>query len=336
VRLSIFIAKRLLVAIPQVLAITVVTFWLVRLLPGNPAYELVGPYATKGSVAAMEAQLGLNKPIYTQFGHYVSQLLHGNLGISWFTTDSVSHELLQRLPATLELISIASFFIVIGGIALGAVTALGKSRVADAIVRYYGLLAGALPDFFLGLLLIFILFYLLGWLPAPTGRLALRVAPPPQITGFYTVDSLLAGDWAAFGSAVGHLVLPVATLVTVYGAAIVKMTRSSVEEALASDMAAYARACGLSNGYVLRYAIRNSLPPVVTLIGITYGYLLGGAVLVEQVFSWGGLGSWVVDSALHSDYFPIQAFVLVAAVFNFVIYLLVDVIHFALDPRVEY
>jgi ABC-type dipeptide/oligopeptide/nickel transport system permease component len=331
-----FVARRLLFAAPQIFGITLITFWLIRLLPGNPAYQLAGPYPTTEGIKAITAQLGLDQPVWEQYLKYLSHLAHGDFGVSWFSTSPVSDELRQRLPATLELISIASFFIVVGGIVAGVIVAVSRRPFLDKLIDLYGLLSGAFPDFWLGLVLTFLFFFSLGWLPAPLGRLDVSVSPPPHVTGFYTVDSLVSGDWSAFRSAVAHLVLPVATLVIVYMAAIVKMTRSTVEEMLRSDMITYARACGLPDRIVLRYALRNSLPPIVTLIGLTYGYLLGGAVLVEKVFSWGGLGSYVVDSVLRSDYFPVQAFVLIAAVFNFGVYLVVDLVHLAVDPRVEY
>jgi ABC-type dipeptide/oligopeptide/nickel transport system permease component len=152
----------------------------------------------------------------------------------------------------------------------------------------------------------------------------------------YVVDAALTGDWVAFQSAVTHLIVPAATLVLVYMAPIVKLTRSTVEEMLHSDFARYARACGLPQTVVLRYALRNSLPPAVALIGFTYGYLLGGAVLIENVFSWGGLGSLVVEAISHSDYFVVQGFVLVSALFNLLIYLAVDLIYLWIDPRVSF
>lgn len=335
-KIALFIGRRLLIAAPQIIGITLVTFWLIRLLPGNPAYQLAGPYPTKETIAAIQAELGLSKPVYEQYVKYLGNLVHGDFGQSWFTTAPVSDELAKRLPATLELITVATFFIVVGGILAGVLVALSRRSFLDRVLDLYGSLSGAFPDFWLGLVLAYVFFFSLGWLPPPLGRLDVGVSPPPQVTGMYTIDSLIAGDWGAFRSALAHLVLPVATLVIVYMAAILKMTRSTVEEMLRSEMCTYARAAGLPDRTILRYALRNSLGPIVTLIGLTYGYLLGGAVLVEKVFSWGGLGSYVVDSVLRADYFPVQAFVLVAAVFNFAVYLIVDLVHLAVDPRVEY
>jgi ABC-type dipeptide/oligopeptide/nickel transport system permease component len=331
-----FFGRRLLVGIPQIFGVTIVTFWIIRLLPGNPAYELAGPFATDATRHAMEVQLGLNRPIYEQYLQYLSNLVHGQLGVSWFTTNPVSVELATRGPATLELITSATVVILVVGIGGGTILALSPYRVVERVANVYGLLAGAFPDFWLGLVLSFLLFFKLGWLPAPVGRIGLSMQPPPQITGFYTIDSVLTGNWPALGSALGHLFLPMLTLVIVYAGAVLKMTRATVAEMLRSDMCTYARACGLPTGLVLLYALRNALGPIIVIAALTYGYLLGGDVLVENVFSWGGLGSWVVSSVVHSDYFPVQAFVLVAALFNFCVYFAADLLHLMVDPRVEY
>jgi peptide/nickel transport system permease protein len=197
------------------------------------------------------------------------------------------------------------------------------------------MLAGALPDFWLALMLVYALFFRLRLLPAPLGRLDLTVTPPPVRTGMLLVDSMLDGNLAALQSAAAHLVLPCFVLAFVYMGAIAKMLRSTMSELVEGDFARYARACGLPERTVIRYALRNALPPVVTVIGITYGYLLGGAVLVETIFSWNGLGQYAVQSILVLDFAAIQGFVLVAALFSVLVYLGVDVLYFAIDPRIR-
>lgn len=334
-RLARFISARLVLAVPQVVGITLITFFMIRLLPGNPAYGLAGAFATKATILDIQRSLGLNKPAPLQFVIYVQGLLHGDLGPSWFTGHPVAEEISRRLPATVELISIATAIIVLGGLTLGVVGSLPRGQVVDTAFRVYGLLAGAFPDFWLGLVLIFILYFHFGVFPAPLGRIDLSVTPPRTITGMYTVDSLLSGNWEAFQSALAHLILPVATLVIVYTAPIARLTRATMQEMSRSEFCTYARACGLPNATIVRYALRNSLPSVVTLVGLTYGYLLGGAVLVENVFAWGGLGSYVVDSVNRSDYFAVQGFVLLAALFNLFIYLVVDLLYLWIDPRIE-
>jgi peptide/nickel transport system permease protein len=335
-RIASFIQRRLLFALPQLVVVTIITFVMVRLLPGDPAYQLAGPYATAETRQAMTARLGLDRPLWNQYLSYISDLAHGDLGQSWFTARPVTHELLVRLPATLELVTFAMIIIVGGGLLLGLAVAVRGGGWIDRAATLYGRLAGAFPDFWLGLVLSYIFFFYLGWLPGPMGRLPIGADTPPTVTGFYTVDSLLAGDIPVFLAAIRQLVLPVATLVIVYMSGISKMAGTTIAEMLKSDMAQYARLCGLPERTVLRYALRNSLPPVVTLIGLTYGFLLGGAVLVETVFAWGGMGQYVVASIGRSDYFPVQGFILVAAILNIIVYLVVDVVHLLIDPRIDY
>jgi ABC-type dipeptide/oligopeptide/nickel transport system permease component len=334
-RLSRFVARRLVFATPQIIAITLVTFFIIRLLPGDPAAVLAGSYATPDAIASIRHQLGFDKPIWDQYLRYLGNLVHGDLGTSWFSSSSVSHEMAIRVPATLELITYALGVIVIGGIGAGLLLGLTRGRVQKRIVGMYGYLAGSFPDFYLALVLAFFFFFKLGWFPSPFGRLDRDVAIPPKVTGFYTVDAVLSGQWGTLASASSHLILPVATLGLVYAAPVLKLSAAMIEEVLGSEFCRYARACGLPRSVIARYALRNSLPPVVTLVGFTYGFLLGGAVLVETIFSWGGVGQYVVDSVKNADYFPVQAVVLLAAIFNLVIYLIVDVVHFTIDPRAE-
>jgi ABC-type dipeptide/oligopeptide/nickel transport system permease component len=199
----------------------------------------------------------------------------------------------------------------------------------------YGMLAGSIPDFWLGLILIFVFFSKLGIVPGPIGQLDPIISTPPPVTGMIVIDALIAGEWEAFRSALWHLVLPVATLTLVYMTLIIKNTRSAVEEMMESDFVEHGRALGLSRRTLLGYALRNAMPPVITVIGIVFWFLLGGAVLVETVFAWGGLGQYAVEAVINSDYAPLQAFVLLAAVFTLVVFLLVDLAYFLIDPRIR-
>ena len=334
-RIARVVGRRFIFLGPQLVGITLVTFLLVRLIPGNPAFLLAGPMAGEGTVEAYERELGLDKPIVVQYFLYVGQLAKGDLGFSWWTGNEVLTDIMKRVPATLELVTISMIIIVVLGVLTGIVVGLRSGGFVDRLGFVYGLFAGAFPDYWLALVLVFLFFFQLGLLPAPVGRLDLAVANPPQVTGFLLVDSVLAGDREAFVSASNHLLLPVITLVAVYMGAIVKMTRSTLQEKLDSDFITFAKASGLGTVTVVRYALRNALPPVLTIIGVTYAYLLGSAVLVETVFSWGGIGQYAVGAVLVSDYSAIQGFVLVAALFNLVIYLLVDIAHLAIDPRVS-
>lgn len=338
-RLARYVGRRLLYLIPQLFVISFATFFLVRLLPGNPALAQAGAFPTPEKVKAIEEQLALNEPLPVQYYEYVKRVFHGDLGYSWYTSNSVSADLVQRFPATFELITISLVLALVIMIPLGILTArrtrglVGKTSERGTFL--YGMLAGSLPDFWLALILVYVFYFTLGWFPAPLGRLDLGIPEPSQVTGMYTVDSLIARDWTAFTSAVKHLALPVVTLIFVYGSPILKMTRQTMSEVLGSRYIVHARASGLSESTVVRYAFRNSLPPVITMVAVVYGYLLGGAVLVETVFGWNGIGQYAVQAVTNSDFAPIQGFVLVAACFSILVYLIVDILYFAVDPRVQ-
>jgi ABC-type dipeptide/oligopeptide/nickel transport system permease component len=338
-RTWLYIGRRLVLVIPQMLLISVVTFILVRLLPGDPARLELGPLAPASGVTALRKQMHLDESLPQQYYWYLNSLLHGDFGRSWVNQTSVSADLAQRIPATLELMMWGMLLVLVVLVPLGVMTASRKGGLITQLLKRvtfgYGLLAGALPDFWLGLLLILIFFVKLHWAPGPEGRLSIEDQPPQHITGLYTIDALLTGNMAAFSSAAKHLALPAITLAFVYGGPIYKMARSRMSEALRSDYTAYAEGFGLPNRLVLWYALRNALPPVIVIVGVISGYLLGGAVLVETVFDLNGIGQYAVQAVQSADYAPIQAFVLVAAVFTMFVYLAVDLVYFAVDPRVR-
>ena len=226
-----------------------------------------------------------------QYLIYLQRLSRGDLGDSLFTTRDVSTEFLERGPATLELITYSLIVAVILGFIVGAWAALRSRGFIDSLLQMYGNLAGAVPLFWLALILSYVFFFRLGWAPPPLGRLDPLVFPPPRVTGFYTIDSILAGDWRAFRSTVTHLVLPVLSLVLFYTSLILKLSRATIEENLRSDYCRYARACGLPERVVLKYAMQNSLPPLLALSGLVYGSMVGGAVVVENriLLEWTGL-----------------------------------------------
>ncbi|WP_244649542.1 ABC transporter permease [Neoaquamicrobium sediminum] len=210
-----------------------------------------------------------------------------------------------------------------------------EGGIVDHVSRIYGLAAGAIPDFWVGLLLIFFLFYMAGIAAAPFGRIDAMLSAPPMITGFYTVDSLLAGDMAAFRSSVGRLILPVLTLTIVNAGMLMKMTKATFSDIYRSDFIRHQRASGLPERAIVKSALRNSLPPVITTVGFLFSFLLGAAVLVETIFSWGGLGQYAVQAVINSDYPALQGFVLVAAAFILIVYLIVDVLYELVDPRIK-
>ena len=334
-----YLLKRVLYLIPQLLGISFITFILVRMLPGNPARMMAGPLASEKGIRLIEDSMGLHKPLLVQFFLYIKRVLGGDLGSSWYTSNPVAADIAVRFPATLELISIAMLLIICIMIPAGVITVLSKrgliQKIVDRIIFVYGLLAGALPDFWLGLIFIFVFYSILNIVPVPSGRLDIWVMPPTRVTGMYVIDSLLAFDLPAFFSSVKHLMLPVITLVFVYGSPILKMTRSTMENMLNSPFVEYGKACGLKDITILRYALVNALPPVITLIGVIYGFLLGGAVLVESLFGWGGVGQYAVQSIVNQDFSAMQGFVLVAAIFTLAIYFVIDLIYYFLDPRIK-
>lgn len=329
------IGGRVLQAIPALVSIVAISFVLTRALPGDPAAYFAGPAATPDSIAEIRAKLGLDKSLGVQFAVYVGDLLRGDLGKSISTGQSVAHELLTRLPASLELTLIALALAVSIAVPLGVLAATRPDSWIDQLCRL-GVTAGvSLPTFFTGLALVYVFYFLLGWAPAPIGRLDLLYSPPPPITGFYLIDSLLAGDLATFAAAAGQIALPAITLALFTLAPIARMTRAAMLQALGSEYIRTARAAGLAPATVLvRYALRNALLPVVTTLGMVFSFTLGANVLVEKVFAWPGIGSFAIEALVVSDYAAVQGFVLSMAVLFVALNLLIDILYTLIDPRV--
>ncbi|WP_213230715.1 ABC transporter permease [Caballeronia sp. NK8] len=320
---------------PQLFGVMFATFLLVRMLPGDPALLMLGNMATPEAIAALREKLHLNASIWSQFGAYLDALTHGDLGTSMFTSNPVTVDLFQRVPATFELIVYSMLLTIIIGVGLAVVSVVRKGGVVDRMGKVYGLAAGAIPDFWVGLLLIYALFHMAGIAPAPFGRIDTFITPPPTITGFYTIDSILTGNWVALRSSVSHLLLPVLTLSIVNAGGLMKLSQSVFEDIYKSEFIRHARASGLSERRIILSALRNSLPPIITMVGFLFSFLLGAAVLVETIFAWGGLGQYAVQSVVNSDYPALQGFVLVAAGFILLVYTAVDVMYGLADPRIE-
>jgi peptide/nickel transport system permease protein len=335
-----YLGRRILFMVPQVLIIVTVMFLLLRVVPSDPAVLIAGPSATPTSLKIVRHELGEDQPIYGQYWSFIKGVATGNLGRSWVTGDPVLTDLEQRFPATLELLTYSLILAGAIGISLGVYTARRRAGIAHRVVErgtfIYGFLAGAMPEFWIGLMVIFFFFYKWHILPAPLGRLDPVLVPPQKITGFYTIDSLLTGNWADLRSSITHLIGPVFVLTFVVTGPILKMTRQTTAEVLESDHIRRTRALGLSERTLHRRAIRNALPPVLTLVGILYGYLIGGAVLIETVFSWGGMGQYAVQSVVNSDFAPLEGFVIVTTLFSLLVYLAVDLLYMAIDPRIKF
>lgn len=300
---------------------------------GKPHRSL--PASGAGPVVRQQvlASLGLDKSIPAQYWIYLKHLVHGNLGTSIATNDPVASDLWNRFPATAELATLSLIIAIVGGVVLGVVAAVKKDRLADYIVRGFSLGGLSLSQFWFGLLLIWLFFVHWHILPGPDGRLPIGTAAPHRVTGFYLVDSLLEGNLSLFWKSLRQLVLPVTTLSFVTMAPIARITRTSMLDALQSDYIRTAIAMGHSKHRIWYYALRNALLPVVTLVGSVVGFVLSGAILVEVVFDWPGIGQYALTSIQAADFPALQGFVLYAAVLYVIAFLAVDILYYLIDPR---
>lgn len=328
-----FIGHRLLQMIPVLLGVSLVVFVLVRLIPGDPAAILLGQTASPERVAQVRSQLGLDKPLPVQYALYLKGAAQGNLGDSIVTGRSVTAELRERLPATVELTLFAMLVAVLVGIPVGVIAAVRQYSLMDRVTSVLALTGVSMPIFWLAMILIVLFGVRLRWFPFP-GRLDV---PLDEKTGLVLVDSLLETNWAAFKDGLMHLVMPALALGTIPMAVITRMTRSSVLEVLGEDYIRTARAKGLSSGSVIfRHALKNAMLPVITVIGLQLGLLLGGAVITETIFAWPGIGQIAYESIYRRDYAMIQAVVLYGAALFVLMNLLVDILYAVADPRVRY
>lgn len=330
-----YIAARLAFVLPQVLLASIGTFALLRVLPVDPVSKFVGPFATDEAYRITQRNLGLDRSFLEQLGAFLGGLARGDLGTSWATGSPVRTELLTRFPLTLQLVAVAFVLAVLIAVPVGFFVASRSGGRVDRLVTGYSLFAGAQPEFWWGLVFVFILYFKLGWFPAPLGEISSALSPPPKVTHSIFLDSLLAGDLAVFRSALHHYVLPWLTLVFVLSGPIIKMTRQGAEAVLGSDFVLYARAAGLPRRFLRRETLRLSLAPVVTLVGILFGFMLGASVLVEFVFSFDGVGAYSVRRTLEVDFPAIQGAVVLLTTVALLIYLSMDILHALLDPRVR-
>jgi len=341
-----YLIRRILRTLLVMLGISVVVFAFVRSIPGDPAVALLGERATPEAAARLREQLGLNKPWFinpgnpgnlldAQYPRYLGQLVQGDLGTGIKSNIPVRDELASRFPATAELSLAALLFALVIGLPAGILAALRRNSVWDNFATTISLVGVSMPVFWLGLLLSYFFGVKLGWLP-PSARLGNESTLEP-VTGLYVLDGLLRGQPAASLDALRHLILPAVALGSIPLAIIARITRSSLLDVLGQDYVRTARAKGLTGRSVtLKHALRNALLPVVTVIGLQAGALLGGAVLTETIFSWPGLGSWVYEAISQRDYPVIQGGVIFAALVVSLANLLVDLSYAVLDPRIQY
>ena len=328
--------RRLVLAAPGLGGVRGVTFLLNRALPGDPAAFFAGPAATREAIEQIRARLGLDKSLPEQFVYYVRDLARGDLGTSLTTGQPVLRDLGARLPASLELTLAALLLAVSVALPLGVLAATRPGSWVDHLARVLTTAGVSLPIFFTGLLLVYVFYFLLGWAPAPLGRLDPFTAAPRAVTGLLLVDAVVAQDAAVAWAALRQLTLPALTLGLFAMAPIARMTRASMLGVLGSDFIRTARASGLAPATVLvTYGLRNALLPVVTLLGMVFSFLLGANVLVEKVFAWPGVGSYALEALIASDYAPVQGFVLLMATLYVFLNLAIDVLYGLIDPRVR-
>lgn len=325
---------RILLVIPVAVGVVTLTFLVARVLAPDPVELYVPPQADQRLRDEIRERLGLDESIGRQYASYMANLVQGDLGTSTITGRAVTSDLWDRLPATLELALFASTFAIGLGVPLGVIAGVRRDGPVDFTIRGVTLVGLAIPAFWLGLVLIYIFFVKLHWLPGPVGRLPLGAIAPDRITGLYTLDAALRGDFSTMWEAVRHLVLPGATLGVVIMAPITRVARASTVEVMESEYIRAARAAGHHKRTIyFRYAMKNALLPIVTMIGTIVGFVFTGAVLIEAVFNWPGMGRYGLDAILRSDFSALQGFVIWAALAYIISFLIVDLVYLMIDPR---
>lgn len=330
------LARRLLFVVFVLWGVTLVTFFLSRVAPGDPARLIAGPHANAAAIANVRALYGLDQPVVVQYVRYLADLLRGDLGMSFVTRRPVIDDLLAFMPATMEL---TVFALLVGstvGIAIGIFSALRRGSRSDTASRFAAIASLSIPAFWLAMLLQLVVYSRLGLLPFG-GRLDVGMTPPPQVTGFMTIDSLLAGQPSTFVASVRHLILPVITLALAEVGLMARIVRTSMLDVLGEDYIRTAEAKGLSRRRVVtRHALRNALLPAVTILGLEAALLAGGVFLVETIYAWPGVGRYAYDAIRASDYNAIMGVTVIGAVIYVLVNLAVDMSYLRLDPRIRY
>jgi ABC-type dipeptide/oligopeptide/nickel transport system permease component len=331
-----YVLRRVGLAVVTLVGVVVAVFLLTRVLPGNPAYVKAGPYAKPEQIARIESEMGLDKPLPAQLWNYFTDLLRGDMGVSWSTSRPVRTDLFQRLPATVELALAAFILAALAGLLLGALSAVKQGTLIDQAVHVMSVGGASVALFWLGLMLIFVFYYKLRLVPDPMGRLAPLMQAPPGPTGLLLIDTLVHGDLRKFSSAFGHLILPTVSLATVLTPTITKMVRAAMIGVLQSDYVQTARAIGLNTFRLIWHdALPNAMVPILTTMGIVLAYLMAGNVLVEMLFAWPGIGFYAWNALLSNDYDAIQGFILLIACIYVFLNLAIDLLYGFIDPRIR-
>ena len=333
-----YVARRLMLLVATLLGVVTITFVLSRVLPGSPVELMIGGHPTQEQIDAMKHELGLDLPLHEQFVRFVGDTMRGDFGTSLHTNQPVIEDIADRSTATLELTTLAVILIILIGVPVGVISAVHSNTMVDHATRTLSIAGVALPVFMAGILLQMVFYGVLGWLPIQ-GRMSSMILldyPFDRVTGLYLVDTLLAGSWIAFKDAAAHIVLPLTTLTLATLPLISRITRNMMMEVLGEEYIRTAFAYGIPKRDVYyRYALKAVLIPLITVIGLTYGFLLGGSVVVEFVFDWPGLGGYVVRSITRSDFPASIGVTVVLATAYLTINLIVDMLYFAIDPRLR-
>lgn len=331
-----FILRRLILLVPVLIGLTALVFAIARLLPGDPVALAAGPNATPAEIAAYGREFGLDRPLLVQYGEYLRGLLQGNFGVSIYTRRPVSEDLAAYLPATLELVFSAMLIAILIGIPAGLAAAVWRGQWPDYMSRVVALGAISMPRFFLGLLLQLLFAMWLGWLPLG-GRFPITEDPPALVTGFLTIDALIARDLSAFFVALQHLAMPAIAMSLSPLATIMRMMRASTLEVMQQDYVLTERALGLPQRLiVLKYVSRNAISATLTVIGLYFGWLLGGTVLVETVFDWPGLGLYATKAVVTQDFMPVIGVTLVIGTLFVLSNFVIDLLYGVVNPKVRY
>ncbi len=329
-----YVLRRVLALIIVLFGVSFIAFYFVHLIPGDPAVTLLGERATTESIARVREQLGLDDPLPVQYARFLGRLVQGDLGRSIRTNNPVSDDFSSRFPATVELTIVAMILAVGIGVPAGVFAAIRRNSIFDILSTSLALVGISMPIYWLGLMLVWFFAIQLKILP-PGGRIDSDIQLQ-VITNYFVVDSIITGNWRALGNVLEHLVLPALALSTVPMAIIARMTRSAVLEVLGQDYVRTARAKGLfERAVITRHVLKNAALPIVTVVGLEVGLLLGGAVLTESIFSWPGIGRWIYDAVRLRDYPVIQAMIMIIAGIFVVVNLIVDLLYAALDPRIR-
>ena len=329
-----YIIRRIFILVPTLFGVSLIVFTMLHLTPGDPAELLLGERATEEALYQVREHLGLNEPLYVQYGLFLKRLMKGDLGQTIRTRQKVWTEIRQRFPATIELSIVALMISCVLGIVLGIISATKQYSIFDYLSMVGALIGVSMPIFWLGLVFMLVFSLNLGWLPI-SGRLSIDV-DLSVITNFYILDAVLTRNWIAFKDAIWHIIMPAVTLSTIPTAIVARMTRSAMLEVLQQDYIKTAKAKGLSQFKVVyKHALRNAMIPIITTIGLQFGVLLCGAILTETIFAWPGMGKWMYDAVMQRDYMVIQGGTLFISTLFILINLAVDLLYAVINPRIS-